>query len=425
MSNTEEILQAGGSSELVDCGVLPYPESVREWPILIVLAAIQFIHIMDFMVMMPLGPQFMRLYEITAQQFGFLVSIYTFTAGICGFLAAFIIDRFDRKLTLILLCVGFTIATLLCALSFNYDMLLSARALAGAFGGVMSAVVYSIIGDLIPEYRRGAATGTVMSSFSLAAVIGVPAGLFLTDLLDWRAPFFFLTILGGLIIIAAIRILPPVRNHLLHNQDNNPLRQAQKIFFNRNHLIGFALIGVLMFAGFSIIPFISTYMVANVGIREIDLIYVYFFGGLLTFFTSRLIGQFADRYGKRKVFGLMAILSLIPILLITHMSKVPLATALIVTTLFMILVSGRFVPLIALIASSVAPHQRGSFMSFNSAVQQISAGLASLMAGSIIGMSVTGEMMHFDTVGIIAATATVICIFLSVQLRSVEESATK
>ncbi|MEK7843743.1 MAG: hypothetical protein AAB241_05855 [Pseudomonadota bacterium] len=60
-------------------------------------------------------------------------------------------------------------------------------------------------------------------------------------------------------------------------------------------------------------------------------------------------------------------------------------------------------------------------MSFNSSVQQIAAGFASLMAGSIMGKSAAGELTRFGTVGIIAAVSTIICIFLTAKLRSAEE----
>ena len=66
--------------------------------------------------MMPLGPQFMRLFHITPQQFGMLVSTYTFSAAAAGFVSAFWVDRFDRKHTLLFLYAGFALATLSCAL---------------------------------------------------------------------------------------------------------------------------------------------------------------------------------------------------------------------------------------------------------------------------------------------------------------------
>jgi predicted MFS family arabinose efflux permease len=303
----------------------------------------------------------------------------------------------------------------------SYTMLLVARAVAGAFGGVMGAMVFSIVGDIIPEYRRGAATGTVMSAFSLAAVIGLPIGLFLANFSDWRAPFFFLTALGVITVIATFLVLPPLRGHLEHYRESSPLKQLKSIFSNYNHLNAFALIIMLMFAGFSVIPFISLYMVANVGLAETDLPYLYFSGGLATFFTARLIGRYSDRHGKRKVFGIIAVVSIVPILLVTHMTKVPVIIAIGTTTLFMIFVSGRFVPAMALIISSVEPRLRGSFMSFNSSVQQIAAGCASLMAGSVMGKSAEGELTQFGTVGIIAAVSTIICICLTARLRSFEE----
>jgi predicted MFS family arabinose efflux permease len=177
---------------------------------------------------------------------------------------------------------------------------------------------------------------------------------------------------------------------------------------------------MLMFAGFTVIPFISAYVVSNAGMKEADLPYLYFVGGLATFFTARLFGRLVDRYDKRKIFVIVAIISIGPILLITQLSETPLLMILVVTSLFMILVSGRFIPAMALIISSVAPHLRGSFMSFNASVQQIAAGLASLLAGTMIGVSATGKMTNFDMVGVIAAVSTVFCILLAIRLKSVE-----
>lgn len=297
---------------------------------------------------------------------------------------------------------------------------MAARVAAGAFGGVMNAIVFSIIADLIPARRRGAATGTVMSSFPLASVIGVPLCLFLVGLLSWRISFFLLAIMGGVVVIACLRVLPSMRDHLAHHLEKNPIRQFKRVFSERSNLVAVILIAALMFAGFTVIPFIGVYMVSNVGMREAELPYLYFFGGLLTFFTANLIGRLADRYDKRKLFYVVAVLSIVPILWVTHLSRVPLPHMLVVTTLFMILVTGRFIPVMALITINVAPQLRGSFMSLISSAQQISAGLASLVAGSIIGLSATGEMTNFGTVGIVASLATILCVLLMIKFHAVE-----
>ena len=69
----------------------------KEKALLFTLAVIQFSHITDFMILMPLGPQLMEAFEISPSQFALLVSTYTFSAGLSGFIGAFFIDRFDRK----------------------------------------------------------------------------------------------------------------------------------------------------------------------------------------------------------------------------------------------------------------------------------------------------------------------------------------
>ncbi len=420
MPKTEDILQASGQSEMVDYGLIPHPPPIREWRVLVVLMGIQFIFILDYIIVMPMAPQLMRLFEITPQQLGVLISAYMFSAGVFGFLAAFFIDHFDRKLTAVVICGGFSAAMLLCALAYDYESLLAARVAAGAFGGVMNAIVFSIIADLIPASRRGAATGTVMSSFPLASVIGVPLCLFLVGLFSWRISFFLLAIMGLLVVISCLRILPSMCDHFAHHLEKNPIRQFKRIFSETSNLVAVILIAVLMFAGSTVIPFIAVYMVSNVGMREAELPYLYFFGGLLTFFTAILIGRLADHYDKRKLFYVVAVLSIVPILWVTHLSRVSLPHMLVVTTLFMILVTGRFIPVMALITINVAPQLRGSFMSLISSAQQISAGLASLVAGSIIGLSAAGEMTNFGIVGIVSSLATILCIFLMIKFHAVE-----
>ena len=418
------IPETGVSSEIIDFGAVPDTETIHEWPVLLVLAAVQFVHILDFMMIMPLGPEFLRLYEITPQQFGFLVTAYTFSAAICSFFVAFIVDRFDRKYALICFCSGFSLAMLFCAMSINYEMLLCSRAVAGMFGGLLSATIFSIIADLIPESRRGKATGTVMSSFPFAAVVGMPAGLLLANMISWRVPFVVLASLGFMIILLAYRLLPSVKPHLHSDQHSGSLdllNQFKKIFLNRNHVVAFLLIAMLMFSGYLVIPFISVFMVTNVGMHETELPYLYFFGGLFSFFTANLFGRFTDRYNKRVMFGVLAMLSLVPILWITHISEVPLFLALTATTLFMVLVTGRVIPLMALVVASVRPHLRGSFMTFHMSIQQLSAGLGSLLAGSMMVITPLGEIMHFDTVGVMAAVITVIGILLITQLKTIAE----
>ena len=391
---------------------------VRERLVLALLAGVQLTHILDFMVLMPLGPQLMRVFQVSPGQFGLLVSAYTFGAAAAGIAAAFHVDRFDRKHALLVIYAGFAVTTLLCALAPGFGTLLAARAAAGMFGGIAGAVVYAIVGDLIPEARRATATGVVASAFSLSAVAGVPLGLFLASRFGWRAPFVLLACVALPLWIVAFRILPPVTQHLSASARPSTVGQLRTVFGHPNHRRAFALTTVMMFAAFSVIPFISAYMVANVGLRETDLTWLYLAGGLATFFTSRLIGRLADRYGKKRVFRVLALISTVPLLVTTNLPPVPVPVAILASVLFMVFVSGRFVPVMALLTASVDSRVRGSFLAFNSALQQLSAGLASFCAGLALGHSATGQITRYWLVGVVAVAATLAGIALVGRLQT-------
>jgi len=410
----------------VDCAeesALPHLDLERERPLLAVLAGIQFTHIVDFMIMMPLGPQFMQLFGIGPQRFSLLVSAYTLSAGTVGLLAALVIDRFDRRQSLLTLYIGFLAATLACGLAPGYGWLLLARAVAGAFGGVLGATVFAVLGDVIPESRRGAAMGTVMSAFSVAAVAGVPIGLVLANAYGWRAPFFFLSALSAVVLYFAARCIPRLHHHVRHAMGRSAIAQLAEVFARRNHVRAFALAATLTLGAFAVIPFISPYMVANVGLTLEQLPLIYLVGGLMTLVTARMIGRLADRLGKRRVFMVTALLSVVPISLVTTLPAVPLGLAIAVTTLFMVLVSGRFVPAMAMIAASVEPRLRGSFMSVNASVQQFSSSGATLAAGFVIGRNAEGELTHYATVGTFATVATLVAVLIARRLHSARPSA--
>src|SRR5688500_2925860 len=142
----------------------------REQLVVLILAAVQFTTIVDFMIVMPLGPQLMRTLHITPAQFCLIVSSYTFAAGAAGLVASSVVDRFARRTTFIVLDAGFLLGTLCCAFAPNYHALLAARVATGAFGGILGGMAMAIIGDVFPEHRRGRATGSLMTGFALASV---------------------------------------------------------------------------------------------------------------------------------------------------------------------------------------------------------------------------------------------------------------
>jgi len=390
-------------------------------PLLLTLAAVQFTHIVDFMIVMPLGPQFMRLFAIGPQQFGFMVSAYTFAAAASGFVAAFWIDRLDRRRALLGLYAGFVVATALCGIAPGYPLLVAARIVAGMFGGVLGGLVFAIVADLVPYARRATATAVVAAAFSLAAVAGVPFSLWVATRFSWRAPFLLLAVLSIVVGVAASRLIPPLAAHLSPGQRVRPLAQLRAIFGEANHRRAFALMIVLFLSVFSVVPFIAAYNVANVGVTESDIALIYLAGGATSLFTAQVIGRLADRLGKRRMFTILAVISIGPILLVTHLPPLPLPWVVSLSVLFFVFVPGRFGPATALVTGSVVPRLRGSFLSFNASIQQLASGCASLVAGFIIGRAPDGSLTRYGIVGWLSVGCTLVCLWLVRRIRVVDD----
>lgn len=389
-----------------------FPDPKRERIFLLLLAAMQFTHIVDFMILMPMGPQLMETFALQPGRFGALVSVYTFSAGIASILAAIFLDRFDRKKALLFVYLGFIAGTLFCGLAPTADILLAARIITGGFGGVMVAVIFALIGDTIPVGRRGTAMGIVMTAFSVASIAGVPLGLFLSTRLGWQAPFLSLAGLSGLMWLAALRALPSVK-HVRRAAETGALSDFGKILARPAHWRAFAFTFTMMGSGFLVIPYISAYLVANAAVLNGQLPWVFFAGGLATFFTLRFFGKLGDRHGLSRVYTWISIGAIVPVVLITHLGSWGIWVALPVTTLFMVLVSGRAAPGMALVTTVVEARLRGGFMSLNTALQQISAGTASLVAGWILLQGPDGSLLRYGAVGWLSVAGLLVSVWLA------------
>ena len=390
----------------------------KEHFLLLILAALQFTNIVDFMIIMPMGDILMKLFNINPSQFSIIVSAYTISAGISGFIGAFLIDRFDRKRSLIIIYIGFILGTLACGLSPTYEFLVLARIFTGMFGGIIGALVLSIVSDVIPVERRSTAMGIVTSAFSLASVLGVPGGLYFANLYNWHAPFFILTGLSTIILVGIFLIVPSIKGHLGGNV-RTPAIIIDNLINSKNQQKALLFMFLLLIGKFSVIPFITPFMINNVGLLQSQIPFIYLVGGGVTIISSPLIGKLADKFGRQRVFLYGAIFSLLPIALITNLPRLDLNLVLVLMGIFFIAITGRMIPAMSLMTSIVKPENRGSFMSLSSSMQQMSAGIAAFIAGSII--SKNGEMLqNYQYVGYLAITATILGIMLSFRLKTLE-----
>ncbi|MCS7018965.1 MAG: MFS transporter [Cytophagales bacterium] len=384
------------------------------------LAAVNFTHIMDFMIMMPLGDILMRSFHIEPQQFSIMVSAYTLSAGISGFLGAFIIDRFDRKNFLIALYGGFLVGTIACGLVDSYIPMVIARAVTGIFGGVIGSLVMAIVSDLYPWEQRGRAMALLSASFSVASVVGVPFGLWMADKMGWPAPFLFLGALGSALAAILWNVLPAMRAHLaVQKPVVNPLRLLQTIAQDRNQRLGLAMTFSLILSQMIMIPFIAPYMIRNVGLSQSQIPLIYLFGGIATIFSAQIVGRLTDKIGVKKVFAVGMLLSFIPIVAITNLPPVPVYVALIATTCFFIFINSRMVPAQTMISGVVGKERRGSFMSINASVMQMGSAVGAFLAGLLVHEGTTTRLEGFYWVGIVSVAVSLICLLIAPRLKFV------
>lgn len=370
----------------------------REKLYVFLLAAIQFTHIVDFVVLMPLGPMFMREFQITPIQFGTLVSSYNISAAITGILYGLFADRYGRKSILIFNFIGFILGTLMCSFASGYEQLVIARIIAGGFGGTLTAVVYAMVTDLIPFERRGRAMSAIASAFSVASVLGVPLGLLIAEHYSWRETFVFIVILSIIPLILSWMTFPKLSDHIEKTSPKETLIRLFKIITNWNYFKSYGIIFGNAFAIFSMIPYLSPYAVKNIGIHEHELKYMYLVGGFFTVISARLIGKITDNKNPFIVFMALAITSTIPIYLYTNATELQLGIFICMSTFFMTMVSGRRIPLITLVSEVPSNKDRGTFMGLINSIRSLGSALATLYAGFIITEN-ADKLENFQFVG--------------------------
>lgn len=386
----------------------------------LILAALQFLHIVDFMLIMPLGDQIMKVFDINPAHFSAIVGSYGYAAAISSFFGAFILDRFDRKNSIIFITIGFIVGTFLCGYAQDYYHLLIARIITGTFGGMVNAIVFTIVGDLYDIKKRSEIMGIIAAAFSVASAMGVPIGLTISDYYEWNTPFISLGYSAIPILVLLIIILPKMTSHLIVGEKRKgPIEIIGDLFRKPNQQKALLFILMLVISQFVIIPFFTPFLIRNVGLSQDDIKFVYLAGGIATMFTGPYVGRLASKCGREKVFFRMAFLSLVPILLITQLWEIHIGYVLVISVLFFVFISGRMIPANALMTSVVEPKNRGSFMSLHSSMVQLGIGVSTLIAGQII--SEDGSMLTgFDKIGYLSLVLTIIVIFLTTRLRTEE-----
>ncbi len=357
--------------------------AVSERAIVFMIGAIQFVNILDFVMVMPLGPDFARGLSIPTSEIGTIGAAYTAAGSVAGVAGSYFLDRFDRRKALAVAMLGLVLATAAGGVATGLGTLLAARAAAGLFGGPATSLSLSIIADLIPVERRGRAMGAVMGAFSVASVVGIPAALKLAAWGGWRMPFFVVAGLGLLLVGGAIFFLPPVRGHLEPGRQPVHRVSVRELFSRTDVLLSYSLTLLLNAGGFVVIPNIAAYVQNNLGAPRTQLESIYLVGGLVSFVTLRVAGKLVDQLGSFRV-GTVGSLLFIATLYFAFL-HLPAGVSLVVIYAFFFLSNGVRNVAYSTLTSRV-PEQsiRARFMSFQSAVQHMGAAAGAFVSSRML-----------------------------------------
>ena len=396
---------------------------ISERRLLALVSAVQFVNILDFMVVMPLGPDFSRELSVPLSHLGWIGGSYTAAAALAGLLSARFLDRFDRRTALAVTLLGLVIGTACGGLATGMSSLMAARILAGAFGGPASALSLSIVADVIPPARRGRALGLVMAAFSVASVLGLPAGLELARLGGWRATFFSVAALGLIVATCAVVLMPPLRLHLAPGaQPARPLADARPRSWAEHwreyHVSVLALTATftVMMAGFSLVPNMSAYVQGNLHYPRAQLGVLYLAGGAVSFLAVQAIGPVIDRLGAAFA-ATLGTISFVAVVGCAFVAEWPLPTPWIYV-IFMSSMAVRNVSLGALSTRVPRAHERARFLSLQSAVQHAASALGAVVSAQLLQERPDRTLAGMPKVG---SFAIALALVLPLLLREIEQ----
>jgi predicted MFS family arabinose efflux permease len=389
-----------------------------ERTLIFLIGAVQFVNILDFMMVLPLGPFFAGPLGIAASRIGVIGGSYTAAAAVSGIACSLFLDRFDRRKALAAAMAGLVAATALGGFSTGLGTMVFARILAGAFGGPATSLSLSIVADLIPPERRGKALGAVMGSFSVAAVLGVPAGLELARWGGWRLPFFCIAGLGLTLVPLAIALLPPLTGHLVTGRTRGPGTGFLSLLSRPTVQLSAAASIAVMSSAFLIVPVITPYLVFNLRFPAKDLKWIYMIGGACSFVVLRIIGSLVDRFGSTR---LVAVGTGI-FLLVVWLAFVDPDPRFPITPLFVLFMTGmnfRMAPYQTLISKVPAANERARFMSLMSAIQHLSTSAGAVFSSVILSTGEDSQLVGMPGLGLLAmvVAALVPPLFLLVERR--------
>jgi predicted MFS family arabinose efflux permease len=365
-----------------------------ELKITLLVLGIQFVTIVDFMMIMPLGPDFARELGLRLDALGLITAAYVFSAATVSFMSARYMDILPRKRALACCLAGLLcIAVITPSLGESYGLtgLLVGRALAGMFGGPATGLAMTILTDAIAPEKRGRAVGLAGAAFSVAAIAGVPLGLELARIGGWQLPFYSVAVASGLAMLATLLFIP---NHL-QTRRNGRWQGTWTFLARKKTAVAYLIVGITPIASFLFIPNMFTYFQMNLGYPRELIGLLYAIGGTCTLMSMQIAGWNADRFGIARASVVVSLGSVISAIVLFGFDPL-IAPLMVLFPIMMVFNSARSV--VAHTGSSLVPvpEERGAHMAFQVTVRHLGTGIGAVMGAWILSTGPTGALERIE-----------------------------
>jgi predicted MFS family arabinose efflux permease len=374
-------------------------EGFSEQFIILLVAAVQFVNVLDFMLVMPLGPDFARGLGIPTSRLGLVSGSYAAAAALAGFIGAAFLDRFDRRKALAVAIVGLVAGTAAGAAAQGLTTMILARVVAGAFGGPATSIALSIVADVVPPQRRGRAMSTVMGAFSIASIFGVPIGLQLSVWFGWRVPFLAVAGLGVVVVFLALGRMPSLTGHIERGQTVSPFARMAALWGDSTIRLALLTNSLVFITAFLVIPNIAAHLLQNLGYPRPRLSWAYTVGGAVSLGVIIAAGRAVDKRGPVLVSLLGTLVYAVALALgfiaPDRLFHLPIFA---LFAIFMSAMSLRNISVGSLSTRVPRLHERAGYMSLQSMSQHMSSAVGAFVSSQMLHNTPEGRLAGIDRI---------------------------
>lgn len=364
---------------------------------------------MDAYIVAGLIPSISKSFNKSSSAIGQGVTVFTLFFSISAPIFSTILAKSPVKKILIIAFSIFTLANIITAISMNYMLYIVSRAIAGLGAGVSSPIAISASNHLVSEKHKGKAIAFTVGGMSVGTVIGVPLGLEIANISNWRFAMLVIIVISFIALISISILMPKFKIEAPPN-----LKDRFQLFLNKHVLRVISVTLCAAIASLGLYTYLADIIKTNTDTKNLThYLTAWGIGGLIGSFG---IGFIIDRF-KNTRFVMLIIL----ILLALSFGLIPISINLLILGLIPFILWG------AMGWATQAPQQHillkkhpeygGSAVALNSSINYLGSAMGSAIGGIILFNANSTNVLIYSALGI-----TIIGILLQLLNLSLEKN---